>query len=689
MSNGIDSQRTYALVGTGGCGKTSLAEMLLLQTGVINRLGKIEDGTTALDYEPEEIKRGGSIQPSFASYTWKDAHHYLMDIPGDGNFIGDLDILLAAADFAVFTLDAVDGVRPLTKKHWQAIRNADLPACCFINKLDRDRADFDMAYDGLATLGIRPVLLYAPIGQQADFKGVVDVLAGKALFFQPDGSVKEGPVPQDMLEIVTAIRDTTVENIAESDEVLMEKYLEEGSLSETEILQGLRAGVINGELVPVMAGSALENKGGAQLLEMIEKYLPSPLDRKFWLDAEGNELAVDPNGPAVGFVFKSIVDPFSGQLNMLRVISGSVNSESSLKNSRSGETERLGNPILLTGKAQIPTKETLGPGSLVALAKLKNTRTGDTLAQDKVGFVMPIPALPPQLISYAITPKEKGDEDKVFSAINKLTDEDVTLKLSRTEETGDMLLSGMGQLHIEMAVEKAKRRYKVDIALNTPKVPYRETFKGKAQVQGRHKKQTGGRGQFGDCWVEFEPRAKGEGYLFEDAIVGGVIPRQYIPAVDKGIQEASARGFLAGYPLVDFKAKLYDGSYHNVDSSEMAFKIAGSLAFKKAMESAKPILLEPIVTLTISIPDNHMGDVIGDLSSRRGKVLGSDSVSGITELKAHVPMSEILRYAPDLRSMTGGQGVFTAEFSHYEEAPAPVTEKVVAEYQQNRKADEE
>lgn len=687
MSTALESQRTYALVGTGGCGKTSLAEMLLLRAGVINRLGKIEEGTTALDYEPEEIKRRGSIQPAFASIDWQGGRHFFVDLPGDGNFTGDMDVLLAAVDFAVFTLDAVDGVRPLTKKHWQAIKKAGIPACCFINKLDRDRADFKSAYDGLAILGIKPVLLYAPIGAQSDFKGIVDVLADKALIFDAGGGVTEAPVPADMQAEITSLRENAIENIAESDETLMEKYLEEGELSADDVVSGLRKGVIAGELVPVIVGSALENKGGAQLLDVIARYLPSPLDRGVVTDDGGEELKVDPKGPAVLFVCKTIVDPFSGLLNIARVMNGSVSSDSSLKNSRSGEMERLGTPILLTGKNQTPTKDVLGPGALIAVAKLKNTKTGDTLA-DKTNFAAPMPELPPQLISYAVSPKEKGDEEKVFAALQKLTDEDITLKLSRDEETGEIILSGMGQLHIEIAVERAKRRYKVDIVLNTPKVPYRETFKGKAQVQGRHKKQTGGRGQFGDCWVEFEALPKGEGYQFEDAIVGGAIPRQYIPAVDKGIQESAARGFLAGYPMVDFKAKLYDGSFHNVDSSEMAFKIAGSLAFKKAMESCKPVLLEPIVTLTISIPDEYMGDVIGDLSSRRGKVLGSDSVSGITELKAHVPMSEILRYAPDLRSMTSGQGIFTAEFSHYEEAPAPVMEKVVAEYQQHKKDDD-
>ena len=349
-----------------------------------------------------------------------------------------------------------------------------------------------------------------------------------------------------------------------------------------------------------------------------------------------------------------------------------------------GEPERLGSLLYLTGKTQTPCKDVLGPGAVVAVAKLKGTRTGDTLCDEKHPFVLPKPAMPPQLITYALAPKEKGDEDKVFTAVHKLLDEDITLKLARDEETSDILLSGMGQLHIELSVEKAKRRYKTEILLKTPKVPYRETVRGKAQVQGRHKKQSGGRGQFGDCWIEMEGLPRGSGYVFEDAVVGGSIPRQYIPAVDKGVQEAAVRGYLAGCPVVDFKVKLYDGSYHTVDSSEMAFKIAGSLAFKKAMELMKPTLLEPIVLLTVSVPDEYMGDVIGDLSSRRGKVLGSDSQVGITEIKAHVPMSEVLRYAPDLRSMTGGQGVFTMEFDHYEEAPPPVAEKVIADYRKER-----
>lgn len=688
MSKALDAQRTYALIGTGGCGKTSLAEMLLFQSGVINRLGAIEEGSTTLDYEPEETKRRGSIQPGFATYLWNKNRHFLMDVPGDSNFTGDLPCLLLGVDAAIFVIDAVDGVRPLTRRFWQTVREASLPTVVFINKMDRERADFDMAYNGLSSvLGMKTVTLYMPIKEGDAFTGMVDILGGKALLFGENGKVTEGLIPEHLAEEASLLRDTTVENIAESDEVLMEKYLEEGSLAADDLAAGLRKGVLSGDLVPVVVGAALENKGGVQLLDTISRLLPSPLEHPAFIGTDGNERQSDDEAPACCFVFKTIADPFAGQLNMVRVISGTLNTDSTLKNMRTEDSERMGTLLYLTGKTQVPCKDTLGPGAIIAVGKLKGTHTGDTLCDEKAPFAIALPKLQPQLITFALAPKEKGDEDKVYSAVQKLLDEDITLKLARDEESADILLSGMGQLHIEISVERAKRRYKTEILLKTPKVPYRETVRGKAQAQGRHKKQTGGRGQFGDCWIEMEGLPRGSGYIFEDAIVGGAIPRNYIPAIDKGIQESAARGFIAGCPVVDFKVRLFDGSYHNVDSSEMAFKVAGSLAFKKALESLKPILLEPIVLLSVSIPDEYMGDVIGDLSSRRGKVLGSDSQAGITEIKAHVPMSEILRYAPDLRSITGGQGMFTMEFDHYEEAPQPIIDKVVAEHQKTR-ADE-
>jgi elongation factor G len=415
--------------------------------------------------------------------------------------------------------------------------------------------------------------------------------------------------------------------------------------------------------------------------------MPSPADRPAALGKDASELAADAEGPATCLVFRSMNDAFSGQVNMIRVLSGTISSDTTLKNMRSGEMERLGSLIYVNGKNQTPCKDVLGPGAIVGVAKLKSTRTGDTLGEEKSSFEAELPTLPAQLISFALAPKQKGDEDKVFAAVQKLLDEDITLKLSRDEETGDVLISGMGQMHIEISVEKARRRSKVEIELKEPKIPYRETVRGKVQVQGRHKKQSGGRGQFGDCWIEMEGLPRGTGYQFEDGIVGGVIPRQYIPAIDKGIQESAARGYLAGCPVVDFKVRVFDGSYHTVDSSEMAFKMAGSIAFKAAMAQLKTILLEPVVQMTVTIPDEYMGDVIGDLSSRRGKVLGSDSQGGLTELKVYVPMSEVLRYAPDLRSMTGGQGTFTMEFDHYEEAPQPVVDKVVAAYEAAKAAE--
>lgn len=684
----LKTQRTYALVGHGGSGKTTVAEMLLFNAGVINRLGKVEDGNTVLDYEPEEIKRRGSTQPGFASYKWKKADHFLIDTPGDSNFSGDLSYSLTAADGAVMVIDAVDGVKPLTRKVWAQIQDMGLPSMIVINKMDRDRADFDTAFNGISeALGARPALLYYPIGSREDFKGVVDMMSGKALMFGADGAVSEGEIPGDIADEVETIRETMIENIAESDEELMEKYFEEGELSPEDITKGLKGGVASGELVPVVVTAALNCQGGQMILDTVQNLLPSPLDHGAWEGEDGTERASSPDEPLACFVFKTLADPFAGQLTIVRVLSGELKPDSQLLNASNGEKERVGQLLTINGKEQVKVSGAMGPGSIVTLAKLKNTATGHTLVE-KGEFQLKKPEMAPQLITFALAPAEVGDEDKVYAAVAKLLDEDITLTLSRDEESGDILLSGMGQNHIEISVEKAKRRYKAEIVLKTPKVPYRETFKtGAKEVQGRHKKQSGGRGQFGDCWINVSPRASGEGYEFEDKIVGGSIPRQFIPAVDKGIQETAARGVLAGYPVIDFQVTLYDGSYHNVDSSEMAFKVAGSLAFKKACEKAKMALLEPVMLVTVAVPDSFMGDVIGDLSSRRGKVLGSDSQAGITEVKAHVPMAEMLKYAPDLNSMTGGQGTFFMEFASYEECPPQEAQKVIDAYQAAKEED--
>ena len=694
MLDVLKNQRTYALIGHGGCGKTTVAEMLLYVAGATGKLGKIEEGNTVLDSEPEEIKRRGSVQPGFATFQWNKNRHFLIDTPGDLSFGGDLGNILACVDAVIFVVDAVDGVKPLTRKLWQEVSKFRLPTLFLITKMDRDRADYEMALDGIKNqLGVKPFLQNVPIGKAEGFSGVVNIVENKAYSFDAQGKVKEMPIPADMQAEVEGLRESMMEEIAVCDESLMERYLEDpASVSQPDLEAALRKAVVCAEIYPVMVASGLKCMGGQRILDAAQLFFPSPLDSpvgaKEVEGQDGSVLKVSHEGPAACFVFKTLFDQFAGQLSIMRVLSGQINTDSTLVNTRSEARERLGSILYMTGAQTQPCKETLGPGAIVAVAKLKETKTGDTLSDEKLSFAMLRPKLPEPMISYALAPAEKGDEDKVFQAMSKLLDEDVSLRLTRNEETGDMLVSGMGQSHVENAVEKAKRRFKAGIVLKAPTIPYRETVKGKAEVQGRHKKQTGGRGQFGDCWIRMEGRPRGSGYEFVDAIVGGSIPRQYIPAVDKGVQEASARGVLAGYPLVDFKVELYDGSFHTVDSSEMAFKVAGSLAFKAACEKLKLVLLEPIALVSVSIPDSFMGDVIGDLSSRRGKVLGSDSTGGVTEVQAHVPMSEMQEYAKTLGSMTGGQGAFTMVFDHYEDAPPPVTEKVVAEAKKAREEKE-
>ncbi|MGE4553146.1 MAG: elongation factor G, partial [Desulfovibrionaceae bacterium] len=507
MSEVLKNQRTYALVGHGGSGKTTVAEMLLFNAKVINRLGKIEEGSTALDYEPEEIKRRGSIQPGFANFAWKKNQHFLMDTAGDSNFNGDLPYQLAATDGVVFVIDAVDGVKPLTRKAWREVKAAGRPAMVVINKMDRDRADFDMAFNGLtATLGVKPVLLYHPIGAREDFKGVVDVLENTAWMFDGQGGATKADIPADLADDIALMRETTIENIAESDEALMEKYLDAGELTTEEIHSGLKLGVLSGELVPVTVCAALNNQGGQFILDTIQALLPCPLDHVPFQGEDGEERASDPTAPLACFVFKTLADPFAGQLSVLRVLSGTLKPDSQLLNATRDEKERFGPLLLIQGKDQTPSKEPLGPGAICCVPKLKFTRTGDTLCDEKQPFKFIKPKLAPQLITYALAPAVKGDEDKVYQAMAKLLDEDVTLALGRDEESSDILLSGMGQNHIEVSVEKAKRRSKVDVLLKTPKVPYRETVKtGAKEIQGRRKKQTGGRGQFGDCWIHLEP----------------------------------------------------------------------------------------------------------------------------------------------------------------------------------------
>ena len=684
MSETVDKLRNIALVGHGGSGKTSLAEIMLFKAGVTNRIGRVEDGNTVMDYEPEELRRQSSISSSFHQFTWKKHTINIIDTPGDQNFFNDTKLCMPAADCAIFLIDAVDGLKVQTEQAWEFAREFEMPCVIFINKLDRERADFARAFEeARSILDPKPIVLQLPIGKEAALKGVVDLARMKAYSYEAGGKAKEIDIPADMKDAVESERETFIENVAEAEDALVERYLDGEELTDEDIKAALTKGLLSRIFVPVLCGSATTNIGIDLLMDFIVASVPSPADRGAInaLDESGENVVAcepDPSAPFAGFVFKTVADPYAGRLSIFRIVSGTLGGDGTFYNTNKRTRERYNQLLTLTGKEQKPAADA-GPGSIVAVAKLKETTSGDTLCAEnrKVKFATAEPI--PTLISYALTAKSKGDEDKIFSSLSKLMEEDMGLKLDRNAETKEILLSGAGQIHIEVTVEKLKRKFNVEAVLNIPKVPYRETIKKKVRVQGRHKKQTGGHGQFGDCWIQLEPQPRGAGFEFVDAIVGGAIPRQYIPAVEKGILESSPKGVLAGFPCIDFKVTLDDGSYHAVDSSEMAFKIAGSLAFRKAAEQANPVLLEPIMEVTITAPDEYMGDIMGDLNSRRGRVLGMDSAGRNQVIKAQVPMAEFLTYAPDLRSMTGGRGIYVMKFSHYDEVPAQISEKIIAE----------
>lgn len=689
MTESADKLRNIALVGHGSAGKTSLAEVMLYSTGVINRQGRVEDGNTAMDFEPEELKRQTSINSGFHQFPWKKHTVSIVDTPGDQNFFTDTKLCLQAVDSALVLIDAVDGVKVQTEQAWQFTEEFNLPRAIFINKLDRERADFDTAVkDVIACFeSPRPIITQLPIGAENDFSGVVDLVTLQAYTYS-DGKATAVDIPADMQERVEAEREALIENVAEADDALIERYLEGETISDQEIKDALRSGTLEGVFVPILCGSATHNIGVDLLMDLIVNTLPSPVDRgprtAFKLDGDSEvECSPDEDAPFAGLVFKTVADPYAGRLSLIRVVSGKLGSDGTFYNANKETRERFNQLLTIAGKEQKPASGAV-PGAIVAVAKLKETTTGDTLCDEsaKVRF-QPVEPLP-TLIAFALQPKSKGDEDKIFSSLSKLIEEDPGLKLDRNSETKEILLSGSGQVHIEATIEKLKRKFNVEVVLNKPKVPYRETIKKKVRVQGRHKKQTGGHGQFGDCWIQLEPLPRGQGFEFVDAIVGGAIPKTYIPAVEKGVIEASQRGVLAGFPCVDFKVTLDDGSFHAVDSSEMAFKIAGSLAFKKASEQAKAVLLEPIMKVTITTPDEFMGDIMGDLNGRRGRVLGMDSAGKYQLINAEVPMSEFLTYAPDLRSMTGGRGIYTMEFSHYDEVPAQMAEKIIEEIKNSK-----
>jgi elongation factor G len=680
------SLRNVAIVGHGATGKTTLCESFLFISGKTDRPGRVDEGSSCMDFEPEEQKRHISISAATNSIEWEKHKINILDTPGDSNFAYDTRNFLRIADGVIVVIDAVGGVEFQTEKVWEYADEYSLPRMVFINRMDRERADFTKTLESISSrLRRKATPIFLPIGKEEAFKGIVNLISNKALIFDDlKGTYKTTDIPVDMAKDVEAFRERMVEDIAESDEVLMEKYLDAGELSVEDLKAGLKKGVLEGGLIPVTCGSASKNIGIAPLIESIIDILPCPFDRgsvkgiKPGTDEEAVRVPED-SSPFSAMVFKTIADPYAGRLTLFRVFSGTVSSDSNFFNATRKINERFGNIFFLEGKNQKPVDSPLVPGDIAAVAKLKETVTGDTICTEKSAILFSKVIPPPAIMSFAIAPKSRGDEDKIVSSINRLLEEDPTLTFHRDEQTKEMILAGMGQIHIEVTIEKMKRKFGVEVTLKIPKVPYKETIKGKTNIQGKYKKQSGGRGQFGDAWLDIEPMPRSGGFEFVDKIVGGVIPQQYRPAVEKGIVEAMSEGVLAGYPVVDVKVSLVDGSYHTVDSSEMAFKIAGSLGFKKGVLACLPILLEPIVNIDIEIPDEYMGDVIGDLNGRRGKVLGMDSKGTNQIIKGQVPLSEILKYAPDLRSMTSGRGTFTYEHSHYEEVPPYISEKIIAE----------
>lgn len=680
--------RTIAIIGQGGVGKTSVADALVFAGGGNTRLGKVDEETSVFDVEPEEIRRRSTNTSALNHLVWNKHEISIIDTPGQGNFVADTSFALRGVAGVVLVVDPGSPLRAESMKVWGWAKREGLPCIVFVNRMDRPEVDIDTCVAELAeALGVRPTLLQLPIGGGDEFTGIASVLGAKAYTYSDDsGKFASGEIPADLTDRIGELASSLTEDAAEGDDELLEKYLDAGELSGDEVKRGARAAVASGSMLPVLCGSAAANIGFAQLLDAVVELMPAPLEGPVEKakDDDGNEVEVapDPSAPFAGFVFKTIVDPHAGHLSVMRVVSGSISGDSQVVNSRSGAKERIGNLLRLEGRKTMPVEDAT-VGELVAVAKLKDTHSGDTLAASERPLALrPFAEFHPA-ITFAIAAKKRGEEDKASQGLHKLAEEDLALRVERDEASGEILLAGAGQLHVEVACEKLQRKYGVEVELKAPKVPYKETIRKSVKAHGRLKKQTGGHGQFADCKIEVEPLPRGSGFQFESKIVGGAIPRGFIPAVEKGVVEAMKNGSVAGFPVVDVKVVLYDGQYHDVDSSEMAFKIAGSMAFKDALEQAKPCLLEPYVNLAVSVPDECMGDVMGDLNSRRAKVEGMEQQGGNEVIKAKAPMAEVLRYAPDLTSMTSGRGSFEMGFSHYE----PLPEHLVARAIQEAKGD--
>ncbi len=690
MPNGDFKEiRNVAILSHGAAGKSSLADAILYAAGAVDLLGSVDAGNSVFMHEPEEIARKITITSAVGFADWKGVRINIIDTPGYINFLEETRGTLRAVDGAVLIISAISGVKAETEKIYKFACDYEIPRVAFVSKLDKERADFFRAVGDMEKYFCKnSLVLQLPIGLEDNFSGVVDLIKMKALLFSNDGSgkIEEKEIPADMKDQAASYRKKLVEQIAETDDTLLEKYLDKGDLPQEDVIAGLKHGTIGGGLLPVLCGSPVKNMGIQPLLDMILMCLPSPAEHAGVVRIKGTDLKTGAevtrkpaaDDPLSAIVFKTINDPFAGKLSLVRVFSGTLKADSTIYNSTKQVKEKVGSLFHIQGKKQAST-QVLTAGQIGAIAKLKETLTGDTLCIENQPIVMEYAKFADPVMSYAIAPKTRGDEDKVSTGIHKLLEEDPTLKFTYDEQTKEMVLSGMGQVHLEVTLDKLKRTFGADVTMKTPKVPYKETIRAKAEAQGKYKKQTGGHGQYGDAWIKIEPLPRDSGFEFVDKIVGGVIPRQYIPAVEKGVVEAMHEGTLAGYPIVDIRVTVFDGSYLSVDSSEMAFKVAASMGFKKAMESAKPVLLEPIMSVEVVAPDDTLGAVIGDLNSRRGKVQGVVPQANGQAIKALVPMSEMLTYAPTLNSLTSGRGMYTMEFYGYEDVPSHLAQKITQE----------
>ncbi len=686
--------RNLALVGHNDTGKTTLASALLLTSGVVNRLGRVEDGNATTDFDAEETARGISLGIGTCFLPWRNHKINLLDTPGYGIFQSEMAAGLRAADAALLCINGVSGVEVNSEKAWEVAARFELPVLIHLTKMDRDRADLERTLESLQSIFGRQVLpVQLPLGKEQGFTGVVDLLTGQAHTYSRDGNGKgaSGAPPAEMTDEIALWRGRLIEAVAEADEALLEKYFEEGTLSDDELRQGLRAAVLRRHLFPVSLGAHLHGIGNSALLDLLVDVAPPPTARPYpAAGRDGGAIAVecDPSAPAAALIFKTLNDPFTGKISILRVVAGTIDNSTQLVNARSEETERINGLLALQGKQGSGVPKLIA-GDIGAVAKLKASRTGDSLVAKERYLNLAWPAVPAAAMSFAIEPKAKGDEEKIGDALARLIEEDPSLQTARDPQTGEFLLSGTAQLHVEIAVSRLKNRSNVEVVLHPPRVPYRETILRPAEGHGRHKKQTGGRGQFADCKIKIEPLDRGLDFEFVDEIFGGAIPQNFRPAVEKGIQEARVRGFLSGNPMVDFRVRLIDGQFHDVDSSELAFKIAGSLAYKDAMEKASPVILEPIMKVEVITGEEFMGDIMSDLSQRRGRPQGMDTRGHQQVVKALVPMAEMLNYAAALRAMTQGRSDFNMEFSHYEEAPRHVQEKIIADAARQKKEEAE